>query len=96
MRRDEVLRTLAEHREEITALGVKSLAVFGSVARDEAGPDSDVDILIEVNRPFGLFQLVRVQRRLETVLGRKVDLATSDALRPSMRAQILNEAIRAA
>jgi uncharacterized protein len=96
MRRDEVLRMLAEHRQEITAIGVKSLAVFGSVARDEAGPDCDVDILIEVNRPFGLFQLVRVQRRMEAVLGQNVDLATPDALRPSMRAQILNEAIRAA
>jgi predicted nucleotidyltransferase len=69
VRRDEVLRRLAEHRDELTARGAASLSLFDSVARDEAGPDSDVDVLIELGRPLGLFDLGRIQVRLEEPLG---------------------------
>ena len=96
MRKDEVLRLLGEHREDITAFGVKSLAIFGSVARDEAGPDSDIDVLVEFGVPVGLFTFLRLQHYLEDVLGRRVDLATPDMLRDTMREQILKEAVRAA
>lgn len=96
MRREEALRILAEHREEIASFGVKSLAIFGSVARDEAGPDSDVDVLVEFGEPVGYFGLFRLRRYLEELFGRRVDLATSGALRESMKAQILKEAIDAA
>ena len=47
MRRSEILQTLAARREDLARMGVKSMAIFGSVARDEARPDSDVDILVE-------------------------------------------------
>jgi predicted nucleotidyltransferase len=53
MRRDEAPRLLAEHRDEIAGFGVSSLAVFGSVARDEAGADSDIDILVEFDPSAG-------------------------------------------
>ena len=96
MRRDELLAILAEHRDEIRKQGVTSLSVFGSFARDEAGPDSDVDILIEVERPFGLFQMVRVQKYLEDLLGRSVDLVHKDSIKPLLRERILGEAIDAA
>ena len=59
MKRDEVLAILAAHREQLQEMGVKSLNLFGSVARDEARPDSDVDFLVEFNRPGGLFQLLQ-------------------------------------
>ena len=55
MRSADVLRLLAEHRDELERLGVASLTLFGSVARDEAGPRSDVDLLVELERPMGLF-----------------------------------------
>ena len=97
MRRDEALRLLAEHRAELAAcFRVKSLSLFGSVARDEAGPNSDVDLLVEFDGPIGLFTFVRLRRHLQQILGQRVDLATPDALRPRMREQILGEAIRAA
>ena len=96
MRRDEALRLLAAHREEIGRFGVKSLAIFGSVARDQAGPNSDVDVLVEFSVPVGLFTFLRLQHYLEDMLGRRVDLATPDALRESMREQVLREAVRAA
>ncbi len=95
MRRDQVLTVLREHRQEITALGVASLAVFGSVAREEAGTQSDVDILVEFDQPVGLFEFVRLQQHLEMLLGRRVDLVTPDALRPTMRERILSEAVYA-
>lgn len=96
MHLDEALRILAEHREEIAGYGVTSLFVFGSVARGEAGPESDVDVLVEFGAPIGLFQFVRLKDYLESVLGRQVDLAMPGALREQMRDRILSEAVRAA
>lgn len=95
MKRDEVLSILAAHREQLHALGVKSLNLFGSVARDEARPDSDVDFLVEFTEPGGLFQLFRVQHYLEDILGCDVDLGTEDALREHLREPVLKEVIRA-
>ena len=95
MKRDEVLLILAAHREQLKALGVKSLNLFGSVARDEARPDSDVDFLVEFSEPGGLFQLFRAQHYLEDILGCDVDLGTEDALREHLREPVLKEVIRA-
>jgi predicted nucleotidyltransferase len=95
VRRDEALRRLAEHRDELTAMGAGSLSLFGSVARDEAGPDSGVDVLIELGRPLDLFDLGRIQIRLEEILGQRVDLVMPDTLRPRLRASVLDEAVRA-
>ena len=96
MHRHDALRIISEHRDEIAALGVTSLFLFGSVARDEAGPESDVDVLAEFGGPVGLFEVVEVQLYLEQILGRRVDLATPGAIRERMRAQVLREAVRAA
>jgi uncharacterized protein len=95
MKRDEVLAILAAHQETLQKLGVKSLNLFGSVARDEARPDSDVDFLVEFNQPGGLFQLLQVQYYLEDILGCSVDLGTEDALREHLRKPVLKDFIRA-
>jgi predicted nucleotidyltransferase len=95
VKRAEALRLLAEHREELADMGVKSLAIFGSVARDEAGQESDVDLLVEFSRPVGLFGYVDVKERLEDILGRKVDLGMHGGLKPRMRDWVLREAVRA-
>ena len=58
MQRDEIVQILQMHRDELSVrYGVKSLALFGSTARDEATAQSDVDLLVEFNRPMGLFGL---------------------------------------
>ena len=57
MKRDEVLKILADQRDTLKAFSVKSLSLFGSVARDEATEASDVDLLVEFYRPVGLFHL---------------------------------------
>jgi len=96
MGRNEVIETLRRHMTEIQGFGVSRLAVFGSLARGEEKPGSDVDILVEFERPTGLFGFVRLQRYLEGIIGRPVDLATPGALRPEMREAILAEAVYAA
>ena len=97
LRREEALTILSSHQVALKQdFGVKSLAIFGSVARDEARADSDVDILVEFDRRVGLFGFSHLQRHLGDLLGHPVDLATPDALRPEMRDQILAEAILAA
>ena len=94
MKRSDVLRILHEKRGELSEkYGVKSLALFGSVARDEARPDSDVDLLIDFERPVGLFAFIRLQQFLETLLGCKVDLGTLRSLKPRLKGIVLQEAI---
>jgi len=96
MTRATVLATLQAHRAELRGLGVRHLDLFGSVARDDDGPTSDVDVLVEFDHPVGLFALARLQHWLEGLLGRRVDVATSGALRPAMRARVAAELVRAA
>jgi len=76
-------------------MGVKSIAIFGSTARNEAREDSDVDVLVEFAEPVGLFRFLDVKSQLQSILGRNVDLAMPDALREQMRPRILKEAVRA-
>lgn len=95
MKRDEVLAIVAAHRQQLQAMGVKSLDLFGSVARDEADPDSDVDFLVEFDRPVGLFDFSKVRLYLEDVLGCSVDMGTQDALREHLRKPVLKDVIRA-
>lgn len=85
------------HRDELRKrFGVKSLAIFGSVARGEAKPESDVDIVVEFDPQahVGLFKMVELKEFLEKVLGCPVDVVTLDGLRPWMRELVRREAVR--
>lgn len=94
MKRDEVLAIVKANQAKLQELGVKSLDLFGSVARDEARPDSDVDFLVEFSRPVGFFDFFRIQHYLEDILGRAIDLGTQDALREHLREPVLKDVIR--
>lgn len=97
MTRDEVLRILRGDWQHLRQqFGVRSLSVFGSVARDEATPDSDIDLLVEFDSPTGYFGLVRLELYLQTLLGHGVDLGTPGGLRPAVRRTVAKEAIRVA
>jgi len=96
MRRADALEKLRTHDAGIRAFGVSGLTLFGSVARDDARPDSDVDILVEFERPVGYFTLVRFGTYLEQILGCRVDLVTPGALTERLRERIRQEAVRAA
>lgn len=95
MKREEVLAIVAQHQQELRAMGVKSLALFGSVARDEATAESDVDFLVEFDRPIGLFDFSRVRLYLEDILGCSVDMGTPDSLKEYLRDRVLGEKINA-
>jgi uncharacterized protein len=95
MRRNDVIQILQEEAQALLdCYPISALFLFGSVARDEAREDSDVDILVEFNHPIGLFQLVALKRDLETLLGRRVDIGTRRSLKPQVRGRVLQEAIR--
>ena len=98
MKRDNALKILAANQERLKDFSVKSLSVFGSVARDEATETVDIDVRVKFQegKSVGLFLFLRLQRFLAEILGCKVDLTTPDALRKEMREQIKKEAIHAA
>jgi len=88
-----VSRLLRRQQAGLRQRGVKSLAVFGSLARAEATSTSDIDVLVEFERPVSLFEFIRLKLYLEELTGRHVDLVTPDAIRPGMRADIFKEAV---
>lgn len=89
----QVTQLMMQNRVEFEQRGVKSLAVFGSVARGEATASSDLDILVEFAQPVGLFEFIRLKKFIEDLTNCKVDLVTQDALHPAMRDTILHEAV---
>jgi predicted nucleotidyltransferase len=91
MTREEFFDRIAAHRPELVRAGVCRVGVFGSVARDEAGPESDVDIVVEFEEVPDLCEFAALRDRLAEILGRPVDLRTSRALRQNLRSRVLDE-----
>ena len=93
LRREEVLRILGSHRGELAGrYGVTRLGIFGSVARNEASDDSDVDIVVETQVP-DLLMMVNLKEDLEQLLQRKVDLVRYRVrMNPFLKKRIDNEA----
>ena len=97
MNRQEVLNQLAEQAEEIRRrFSIKDLAIFGSVARDEAGVHSDVDMLVTFRGRADFDLFMNLKFYLEDLLDMQVDLVTQKALRPHLRTEIEREAIHVA
>ena len=89
--------TLLQHREAILAIarrhGVSAVRVFGSAARGQARPGSDVDLLIEVHGPTPPWFPGGLVADLEALLGRRVDVVEAGALHPELRERVLGEAV---
>jgi predicted nucleotidyltransferase len=96
MTRDEAVATLRAHAREIRALGVKSVGLFGSVARNEAGSSSDVDVLVEFQGRATLDAYMDLRDLLERILGRRVDLVTRGALKPMLRPYVEHDLVHVA
>lgn len=92
--RHAVIERLQAHREELEGMGVRYLALFGSVVRGDAGPRSDIDVLVGLERPAGLLKFAHVQNYLTTVLEREVDVVPRESVRPQLQASIEREAVR--
>jgi len=95
MKQDDVLQILKQKNAEMTKrFGVKSLQLFGSVARNDATTASDVDLLVEFDLPMGYFGLFALQDYLENLLGCSVDLGTPDSLKSYIKDRVEGELIR--
>ena len=96
MNRDTVLKKLSKHQVELESrFGVKSLSLFGSVARNEAVSASDLDILVTFINTPGIFGFIDLKLYLENIFKCSVDLVTNNALKKQLREHILQEAIYA-
>ena len=92
MKQDEVVQTIDSNRQVlISRFGVQSLALFGSVVRNETNDDSDIDMLVEFSRPTGYFGLVALQDYLAELLQQPVDLGTLGSLKPRVRTRVERE-----
>ncbi len=89
MDRDEIIATLRAMEPELKAQGIEHLALFGSLARGEAGPDSDIDLLATVSgSEVSLLDIIRLGRELSERLDRKVDLYSGRISNPLRRAMV--------
>jgi predicted nucleotidyltransferase len=96
MRRSEAIAKLKDCAADVRARGATSLYLYGSSARDEAGPDSDLDLFIDYDPAsrFSLVDLAAIQNLLEQNLATKVDVTTRDSLHPRLREGITHSAVR--
>lgn len=92
-----VLVTLKEHEAELQSLGVLHASVFGSIARGQARPESDVDVLIDLDpaRPIGVFEYTRLKLYINELLGGVGDIVNRRKLKPLLRDNILRESVNA-
>ena len=93
MDREFVLQRLRSHISDLHRLGVRSIALFGSVARGEAEQDSDVDLLVELEPPYTFDRYIQAKFFLEDLLGCPVDLVMQETLKPRARITAEKEAI---
>jgi uncharacterized protein len=93
---DQSKNILNTHKESLrTNYNVEKIGVFGSVASSSNTDKSDVDILVELSEPIGFFKFIELEEYLGSILGKKVDLVTSKALKPYVKEEILKEVVYA-
>jgi len=92
--RKDILASLKKLKREVAKeYSVKTMGVFGSVARDEQTGQSDIDLLVEFSKPVGFVTFMRLENFLSERLGKQVDLVTPDSLKPVIRQDVLSEVI---
>jgi predicted nucleotidyltransferase len=92
MTRDELLEKLRELKPWLEEQGIVNVRLFGSYARDEAGPDSDVDLLVETSRPMGI-EFLTTERLLGERLKRPVEFCSWEVMRPYVRKTVERDLI---
>jgi hypothetical protein len=93
--KDDILATLRAALPDLRQRWpIRSLAIFGSVARDTASANSDLDVLVEFERPLGLSKFLALEDALSALVDRRVDLVTRDSLKPHIGRRVLDEAVR--
>ena len=97
MDREQVIATLRAHEEELKSSGILGLALFGSLARNEATAESDVDLMAEFDPAarLSLFGLSRLRDRLSEILSAPVDLVQQKTLKPRVKVRAERDSVRA-
>jgi predicted nucleotidyltransferase len=97
MNRADALEVLKRNRDELRARGVVHAALFGSVARGDETPDSDVDIVIDLdpNLALDIFQYVGLKNYIQDLFPNPVDVVDRDTLKPLVRSGVINDSIYA-
>ena len=85
-KRDEILRIAGRY-------GATNIRIFGSTARGEGGPESDIDLLIDLEHGRSLLDLIAIKQDLQDLLGCKVDVVTEAAISPRIRDEIIDQAV---
>ena len=95
MDRDLVIAALRAHEAELRHRGVRHVGVFGSVARNEARPDSDIDILVDIDpeAPVGVYEYVGITQFLADLIAGRVDVSNRDRLKPLVRRNAERDAV---
>ena len=96
MGRDQIVQKLKTKHDKLAEFKVRSLALFGSLARGKMRPDSDVDILVEFEGPATFDQYMKLKIFLEALIGRPVDLLTRKGIRPELVPHIERELLHVA
>jgi uncharacterized protein len=97
MDRDDVIATLRGHESELRAAGVVRISLFGSTARGDSRPESDIDLLaaFDDTRRISLLDVVGIERQISRMLGRPVELVEEGTLKPRVKKNVEAEAVRA-
>ena len=96
MKRKELFSLIDENRAKLTKLGVKSLSLFGSVARGEENENSDVDMLVEFEGKVTFDSFMDTKFFLEDLLGVSVDLVMPETIRPQIKPYIMQDLVHVA
>ena len=96
LRREDVVKLIKDHAPELAEFGISSLALFGSVARNESSESSDIDILVEFAGRARFIPFMGLRAYLEDLLRARIDLATMEMIRPEIRESVARDLIRVA
>lgn len=89
---EEIREVIQRHKEDFREkFGVKEIGIFGSYVKGKQSENSDVDILVELEKPIGFIRFIKLENSFSLLLGIKVDLVTKKALKPYIGKQILQE-----
>lgn len=89
---EEIRKLLIKHKGEFTEqFGLKEIGIFGSYVRGEQSEESDIDILVELEKPVGFIKFLKLENALSQILGARVEIVTKKALKPHIGKRILQE-----
>ncbi len=91
---NEIKESIRSHKKNLQdTYGVRTIGIFGSYVRGEQTEGSDIDVLVELEKPIGFFKFLELEEKLEEITGLKVYLVTKKALKPVIGKYILNELV---